>query len=658
MGKILVEKATAKPIPKTLQTRQLSTNQQLLNHLIMKKILLIIAIVFVSTKTQAQAIAEYNFNNSSYADVNGNNPFASGTNITFTTDRHGNTNGALALNGAPNILTGGTSPNGTNATIPNLPIGNQARTISLWISCNNTLADNYYFSYGSAAIGAACGLAQITTTTTTSSGGSKPIYTTTTKDDLNFFGYGNDLIQTPYKTNPTTWTHFVVTYTDADVASIYVNGTLTASATKANWNTTNSVFRLGQTMQGTNAVIAYYDDLKIYNRAISAAEVSSLYTNNTLVASPVISSISENSTGAATATINYTLNARDLSTTSVINYGTGSTALTSQITGGNASGGLDTTTSGTLTGLNIGTTYYYQIVATNSNGSTSSPIRSFTQINPSTAIAEYNFDNSYNNIYSNTPFAGSGLSFDYDRFGNPSKALRIASGNNNGATATIANLPIGNAARTVSVWILQPTTSPDNYVFRYGTLAANSVYGLSNQGAHLINFGYGNDLVATNQAASGANWVHIVTTFDGTTAKIYRNGTQVASANKAGWNTLSGIFILGRDVEIYIDDLKIYNRAISAAEVSNLYTSNSILATTAFQTNTLQAKIFPNPTSDNFTIEMENELKSAEIYSLFGQKMVTANSKNINISNLPKGAYMVRIEDKNNAVTTQKLIIK
>lgn len=619
----------------------------------MKKTILFLALTFIGIEVNAQAVAEYDFNNSSYTDINGNNPFASGTNITFTADRHGNANAALALNAISNAPFG-TLANGTNATIPNLPIGNQARTISFWIACNNTLANNYYFSYGSATSNASCGLAQITTTTST--GGNKP--TITTKDDLNFFGYGNDLVHTPYKTNPTPWTHFVVTYTDDDVASIYINGSLAVSATKVGWNTTNSVFRLGQTMQGTNAVIAYYDDLKIYNRAISAAEVTNLYINNSLSAPPVISSISENASSASASTINYTLNAKDLATTSVINYGTSAGSLTSQINGGNASGGLNTAATGVLTGLNTGTTYYYQIVATNSSGSTTSVIRNFTQINPSTAIAEYNFDNNYNNIYGNTPFAGSGLTFDDDRHGNPSSALRIASGSgNNGASATITNLPLGNSPRTVSIWVLQTTTSSDNYVYRYGTLTTNNVYGLSNQGANLVNFGFANDLVGVNQAASGTNWVHIVTTFDGTTARIYRNGTQVASGNKAGWNTLNGVFVLGKDVEIYIDDLKIYNRAISATEVSNLYTSNTVLATTSFQTKAIKANLYPNPASTNFTIEMENEVKLVEIYSLLGQKVLTAKSKDIAVDGLSKGIYLVRVEDTNNTIYTQKLII-
>jgi hypothetical protein len=69
-------------------------------------------------------------------------------------------------------------------------------------------------------------------------------------------------------------------------------------------------------------------------------------------------------------------------------------------------------------------------------------------------------------------------------------------------------------------------------------------------------------------------------------------------------------------------------------------------------------KISPNPATDNFTIEMEKEVKSVEIYSLQGHKVMTASSKEINVSILSKGIYLIRIEDSNNAIATQKLIIK
>lgn len=69
-------------------------------------------------------------------------------------------------------------------------------------------------------------------------------------------------------------------------------------------------------------------------------------------------------------------------------------------------------------------------------------------------------------------------------------------------------------------------------------------------------------------------------------------------------------------------------------------------------------KISPNPTTDAFTIEMEKEVKSVEIYSLQGHKVMTTSSKEINVSNLSKGIYLVRIESSNDGVATQKLIIK
>ena len=106
-----------------------------------------------------------------------------------------------------------------------------------------------------------------------------------------------------------------------------------------------------------------------------------------------------------------------------------------------------------------------------------------------------------------------------------------------------------------------------------------------------------------------------------------------------------------------VDDLKIYNYAISDADVSSLF-SNNTLATENFNSQKLQAKIYPNPTSNVFTIEMENEVKSIEVFSLQGQKVLTTTNKNVNVSKLSKGIYLVRIEDVDDAVATQKLIVE
>jgi hypothetical protein len=52
------------------------------------------------------------------------------------------------------------------------------------------------------------------------------------------------------------------------------------------------------------------------------------------------------------------------------------------------------------------------------------------------------------------------------------------------------------------------------------------------------------------------------------------------------------------------------------------------------------------------------KIKSVEIYNLQGQKLITATQKQINISSLSSGIYIVHIEDIENNTITKKIIIK
>ena len=66
--------------------------------------------------------------------------------------------------------------------------------------------------------------------------------------------------------------------------------------------------------------------------------------------------------------------------------------------------------------------------------------------------------------------------------------------------------------------------------------------------------------------------------------------------------------------------------------------------------------VFPNPAHDSINIETEFEIESVEIYNVQGQIVLTTNQKEINISNLTSGIYMVRIQSINNSSITKKLI--
>ena len=72
-----------------------------------------------------------------------------------------------------------------------------------------------------------------------------------------------------------------------------------------------------------------------------------------------------------------------------------------------------------------------------------------------------------------------------------------------------------------------------------------------------------------------------------------------------------------------------------------------------------EAKLYPNPTTGQFTVEGANVAK-VEVYNLVGQKVHDAEGKIVNIdaTNWNKGIYLVNIIEQDGAVVTKKLVVK
>jgi hypothetical protein len=185
-------------------------------------------------------------------------------------------------------------------------------------------------------------------------------------------------------------------------------------------------------------------------------------------------------------------------------------------------------------------------------------------------LHEFKFDNTYSNTSSTINF--SNAAFTTDRAGISNSALSLTG---NGSTATIPNLPLGNSARTVSMWFRLGTLNSNyNFLFSYGT-------GSAPYGAFVVPT-FVNAFAPNHQVTSphvANQWYHYVFSYDGTTSRIYRNGILIGTSTVAV-NTVnnSNLFRLGLSetgVTGYfngaIDDLKIYNRALSANEVYEVY---------------------------------------------------------------------------------------
>lgn len=107
-----------------------------------------------------------------------------------------------------------------------------------------------------------------------------------------------------------------------------------------------------------------------------------------------------------------------------------------------------------------------------------------------------------------------------------------------------------------------------------------------------------------------------------------------------------------------IDDLKIFNNALDGSQILELYNTNTVLSSQDFNDNNLQASLYPNPVRDILNIEIENDIQSIEIYNIQGQKVLSSNQKQLNVSDLATGMYMVRIQDIDNNIATKKIVIK
>ena len=82
--------------------------------------------------------------------------------------------------------------------------------------------------------------------------------------------------------------------------------------------------------------------------------------------------------------------------------------------------------------------------------------------------------------------------------------------------------------------------------------------------------------------------------------------------------------------------------------------SNAFLGLDAV--NMVEYSVYPNPFNDLINIETMNTIKSISILNTIGQQIYEGNSKQINISNLSKGMYLLQIEFENNTIVTEKII--
>ncbi|MEI8080270.1 MAG: fibronectin type III domain-containing protein [Actinomycetes bacterium] len=176
----------------------------------------------------------------------------------------------------------------------------------------------------------------------------------------NFFDYSTDPAMTSYSS---------ITATPATIAA------------------TSSAATINSTLAGLTSGQRYYVRARALNSLGSTSGAITTFVTGGL---PTVATLAATSVGTTTATINGTVSPNGSSTDVSFKYGTDPTLVAgttvtgvpSPVTAGSAD---NTSVSYGLTGLTQGTTYYFRVIATNSQGTTNGSILNFTYVSTAPA---------------------------------------------------------------------------------------------------------------------------------------------------------------------------------------------------------------------------------------------------------------------------------
>lgn len=287
-----------------------------------------------------------------------------------------------------------------------------------------------------------------------------------------------------------------------------------------------------------------------------------------------------------------------------------------------------------------------------------------------------------------------------DRFGNANSAYSF-----NGVDNYIivnSSLTFPSTAITTAFWFNRngiKQTGLENYIskelsFSTYLYADSTLVSQVWKGSPGIWSGWGS---GSYKVPMNNNWIFYASTFDNTTriVNIYVNGILVNSINETDPNaivrTSSNSLYIGRNgsssvyyIKGSLDDLRIYNRALSNQEIQSLFyegiCKQSITVTdtliikanlTGFNpiaySNVL--KVYPNPSKSSITIDCGSNYSTLvgysfkitnsqgqSVYESLVNKQIT--SINLNLWS-GKGLYLINlIDSKNNIVESKKIIIQ
>ena len=211
-------------------------------------------------------------------------------------------------------------------------------------------------------------------------------------------------------------------------------------------------------------------------------------------------------------------------------------------------------------------------------------------------VAHYTFSKEVKDVSGrNSESTFSGITSIEDRFGNPDNAFYFNADNLSGIIIQGDHVPRGNDSRTYSVWIKADWEAPTegNFINRtfpiisFGGLEDGRQFTLQATTSEwlMVDLGGPNrNWLRTQTALTDNEWHHVCITFNNNKADLYLDGepkewtgfplvgTQIDTKQT---DLFIGATPWGHYFDGSIDDVRIYNKSLSASEVQNLFSLES-----------------------------------------------------------------------------------
>lgn len=159
-------------------------------------------------------------------------------------------------------------------------------------------------------------------------------------------------------------------------------------------------------------------------------------------------------------------------------------------------------------------------------------------------------------------------------------------GNGSGQyVSTTGNIGLsGNAARSISLWFNRTTTTGGKTLVGYGAATAGNLFDFLCLNNTLVLNISGTMTTTSAPTYTAGSWNHAVVTYDGTFVRVYLNGT-LGNTTTLALNTTNSTVVLASGVDpAYqnldgaVDDVRVYNRTLTATEINLLYRQTRVVS--------------------------------------------------------------------------------